>query len=562
MDGESVHIPAGLHLLVDIDKSPELNLIIVEGSLIFAPDANPNHERTFDAHYIFVNKGYMEVGTEEYPYTSKLTITMHGTKESAETPIYGNKCIAVRHGTLSMIGVERTPTWTSLQATAAAGATQITLIEAVDWVVGEKIVIAPTSYESVEAEVRTITAVDGSMTVLTLDSPLNYKHYAGVENYGAETLEMRAEVGLLTRNVVYRGDPETSKKNQYGAHIMMHSSGDESLTGKIAYIELNDVGQAFQLGRYPIHMHMIGTVHNSYVLGNSIYNTYNRAVTIHGVHYLRVQKNVAYNTMGHTFFIEDAAETKNLLEDNLGVQTRRSWSLLNTDHTPATFWITHPNNIFRRNHAAGSDRYGFWFDLQKTSTGPSFDPNICPENSPLGEFVDNVAHSNGRYGFRLFHNMVPRQFPCKPLTFDESNPSDPHHENPLITAEFRNFLGYKNKRNGAIVERVGDVRLINFVAADNILAGLEFSLTDQTEDGTAQINGGFVVGVSANTEKDTVNIGTARGVITPRTENFQVIGTKFFNFDHSDMAAFGSCSHCFHSAATDSGARTVTLSGI
>jgi len=25
-----------------------------------------------------VNGGYMEVGTEAYPYTSKLTITMHG----------------------------------------------------------------------------------------------------------------------------------------------------------------------------------------------------------------------------------------------------------------------------------------------------------------------------------------------------------------------------------------------------------------------------------------------------------------------------------------------------
>lgn len=56
---------------------------------------------------------------------------------------------------------------------------------------------------------------------------------------------MRAEVGLLTRNVIYRGDPETSSKNQFGAHIMLHSHGDESLTGRIEYIELRDVGQAF-----------------------------------------------------------------------------------------------------------------------------------------------------------------------------------------------------------------------------------------------------------------------------------------------------------------------------
>ena len=43
---------------------------------------------------------------------------------------------------------------------------------------------------------------------------------------------------------------------------------------------------------------MIGAVRNSYVRKNSIHHTYNRAVAIHGVHYLRVQDNVAFETMG------------------------------------------------------------------------------------------------------------------------------------------------------------------------------------------------------------------------------------------------------------------------
>lgn len=112
---------------------------------------------------------------------------------------------------------------------------------------------------------------------------------------------------------------------------MLHSAGDESLIGRIEYIELTDVGQAFQLGRYPLHFHLIGTVHNSYIRGNSIHHTYNRAVTIHAVHYLRVLYNVAYHTMGHTFFIEDAIETKNYIEKNLAVKTKASFSLLITD---------------------------------------------------------------------------------------------------------------------------------------------------------------------------------------------------------------------------------------
>ena len=216
MEGDSLHIPAGLHLLVDIPKTPKLNAVIVEGSLIFAPDASADHVRTFNASYVMVRGGYMEVGTEEFPYTSKLIITMYGSKESAEIPIYGNKVIAVRHGQLEMHGVPRVPTWTELETTVLPGATTITLHTAVDWQAGEVIVIAPTGYNVDEAEERTIVSVNratANRPVITLNEKLDFKHYAGVETYGSETLEMRAEVGLLTRNVVYRGDPETSAKN-------------------------------------------------------------------------------------------------------------------------------------------------------------------------------------------------------------------------------------------------------------------------------------------------------------------------------------------------------------
>jgi len=189
---------------------------------------------------------------------------------------------------------------------------------------------------------------------------------------------------------------------------------------------------------------MIGTVHNSYVKGNSISNTYNRAVTFHGVHYLRVTENVAYNTMGHVFFIEDAIETKNYIEKNLAIKTKASFSLLITDQTPASFWITNPDNIFRGNHAAGSDRYGFWFDTKKNPLGPSFTSSVCPENSQLGEFSNNVAHSNGRYGVRIFHNLVPRENPCSPLFYNSSNLANPYASNPLITANFVNITSWKN----------------------------------------------------------------------------------------------------------------------
>lgn len=365
VEGESVEIPVGQHLLVDVDSTEHLNHITVQGSLIFAPDEDDDqHHRTLDANIIIVYGGYFEAGTEDFPYTSKLTITMHGAKGDPTLPIYGQKVIGVRYGQLEMHGPVRTPTWTQMSASSSVGATQIQLKEEVDWQVGEYIVIASSDFEGRNAEKRQITAVTNSAdtTTIEFETGLEFGHFGLIETYGGVEVDMRCEVGLLSRNVVYRGDPETSNDNQFGAHIMLHSPGNESLIGKIEYVEFTDVGQAFQLGRYPIHFHMIGTVHNSYAKGNAIHQTYNRAITLHGIHYFTIQDNVAYDTMGHTIFVEDAAETHNLIERNLIVQTKRSWSLLNTDQTPSCFWITHPNNIFRDNHAAGSDRYGFWYD--------------------------------------------------------------------------------------------------------------------------------------------------------------------------------------------------------
>ena len=50
--------------------------------------------------------------------------------------------------------------------------------------------------------------------MIVLDSALVYQHYAAIDYYGdTDFIEIRAEVGLLTRNVVFRGDPETSARN-------------------------------------------------------------------------------------------------------------------------------------------------------------------------------------------------------------------------------------------------------------------------------------------------------------------------------------------------------------
>ena len=65
----------------------------------------------------------MEVGTEAFPYTSKITITMHGDVSTPAIPTYGNKNISVRKGELHMVGNTIAKTWTMLESTADIGAT-------------------------------------------------------------------------------------------------------------------------------------------------------------------------------------------------------------------------------------------------------------------------------------------------------------------------------------------------------------------------------------------------------------------------------------------------------
>ena len=93
--------------------------------MIFAPDDDPQHLRTFDCTFIMVNGGYFELGTEEFPYTSKMLLTMHATRSSPSFAIYGSKMIGCRFCQLSMHGIPKTTTWTRLATTAEAGATEI-----------------------------------------------------------------------------------------------------------------------------------------------------------------------------------------------------------------------------------------------------------------------------------------------------------------------------------------------------------------------------------------------------------------------------------------------------
>jgi hypothetical protein len=72
----------------------------------------------------------------------------------------------------------------------------------------------------------------------------------------------------------------------------------------------------------------------------------------------------------------------------------------------------------------------------------------------MGESRDNVAHSNVRFGLRIFHYYA-RENPCEPIRNDTLE--DPWSANPSIESKFENYVLWKNGESGLLAEFTGDV---------------------------------------------------------------------------------------------------------
>lgn len=75
-------------------------------------------------------------------------------------------------------------------------------------------------------------------TTLVLTEALEFDHAGETIEFGGpgvDVVEIRAEVALLERNVIFQGD-EDSLDNEYGAHILIHAPGDNTNIGRISNV--------------------------------------------------------------------------------------------------------------------------------------------------------------------------------------------------------------------------------------------------------------------------------------------------------------------------------------
>lgn len=242
--GDSVLIPAGQTVLLDVSP-PLLELLIIEGALIF-DDTSPE-EVHLEASYIMVRGGKLQIGTELNPFGGRARITLHCNRDCPEIPVYGAKVLAVRHGTLEIHGQPKSPTWTRLGSTAGLGTNQLVLQEPTNWQVNDTVMVTSSSFDARDAETAVITQVAKNGSVLTLDRVLEHQHDGEFRIFDGQIVDMRAEVAVLSRSVVFEGanNPEDgpSETNMYGAHIMVHSPGDDTSVARLENLEVRNAGE-------------------------------------------------------------------------------------------------------------------------------------------------------------------------------------------------------------------------------------------------------------------------------------------------------------------------------
>ncbi|GAB5526082.1 MAG: hypothetical protein Roseis2KO_39540 [Roseivirga sp.] len=413
-------VPAGATYVIG-SANYNFGILKVLGTLV----APQNQDVNITSNYILVEgNGRFQIGQERSPYTKNATITLNGV--SNQVMDMGTKFLGARgSGVIELHGKEKM-SWTKLRATVGPTSAQpnkIKLAEPVDWKAGDEIVIAPsrapnglndTGFAD-EYEKKKILYVTPGSQDLILTSDVAYRHTGQTGVYYGNgqswSVDMRAEVGLLTRNIKVQGDA-ASETSKTGAHMMIMGS---SAKAYISGVELYRVGQNQESGRYPFHWHHGLDADGEYFKNSSVHRSYNRALTIHRTNNTLVEDNVFFDHIGHGIFFEEGNEEGHKILGNLVIGSKKPSPLeaMSTrvddgetldewqNRGPAAYWITHPNNTIEGNVAAGTIGTGFWYIFPRWDTG---NQNKESQKAPFGSFKNNVAHSTSN-GFDIFDEL-------------------------------------------------------------------------------------------------------------------------------------------------------------
>ena len=172
------------------------------------------------------------IGYKNAPFKNKATITLYGAQKDQAVVFdnaieAGNKVIS-NVGNITMFGTQRKQVVTRLLAPADKGATTIKVDLGLDWVVEDRVALAPTGYHSHASEDAIVSTYNAATGYATLTKPLRFYHWGAPESTASKFngVDMRGEVALLTRNIKIQGE----NIEQWGCQIVTADTIEADLT--------------------------------------------------------------------------------------------------------------------------------------------------------------------------------------------------------------------------------------------------------------------------------------------------------------------------------------------
>ena len=275
------------------------------------------------------------------------------------------------------------------------------LLEAVDWQVGEQIIVTTTSYIPSENEISTISWISADRKTLILDSAFVFDHLSFEETFSNGVYyRIAAAVGLLSRNIkVIGGSYPNQDSDLYGFRIIV-SDYSTMVNGintyykgyaRISDVEFNragqysrDTGDDSKFGILFSNLGDYNVSRPSYVRNSAFNFCYFTAVTIYDSNSIPIENNVIYRTLDWSLLIKASG---NLIRRNLVIYNVWSPSILTNLASLDHFFLGAidvsgaDSIILEKNFVAGAERIGVNFFGDYCSDSKSSSNNSITGNT-------------------------------------------------------------------------------------------------------------------------------------------------------------------------------------
>jgi len=438
-DGARVWIHSGDKIVINKELDTHIHTIKLDGELSFNPHKNT---RLYVDTVVTSSDSILRIGEPTHPIkpnkTAQIIISDYNEEgmvtDNPQSPDYDPLRIGqgiLTNGLFFAHGAEKTPYVTIKGKGVAKGTQEITFDEVPEgWRVEDTVVILGTSPNGIEAEKRTITAIDED--TIYIDNPLKYDHFIPETNITDNRLHVH--VANLSRNIIIKSDPDilakygdkNSPENvEHRGHVLFMHNNNVNLK-YVSFVDLGRTNKKFplnetkfesdsvdakatyigtnQAARYPVHFHRagldgkIGRIEGCVVDSSPGWGYVNHSSNV------IMKENIAYGVYGASFITEAGDE----------------------------------NGVFRANMAIATRGYGAssvkgWKSRSQYYGDGGFQGNGFWIIGSHVDFVDNIVNGSSNSAFAVKHNPIDS---VTGVVYSEDN-----SEHPYTHVGFKSFSG-------------------------------------------------------------------------------------------------------------------------